>query len=347
MTLFLAESFDGPNPPAASTPDKWDAVVGVPAPSITNGRLGTKGVALPQNVNDALLKVVEPASTVIFVNWWSYINDPDSSFFNTNGSMLRITDTLSTVDIRIMRGSGLTLDVRRGTALVAQSPVGVYTALAYHHVEMRIDTGTSSITGAIEVRLNGDTVINASGLNFGAATTSAKPRRIGFAGNQGQAQWIDDVIIFDTGAADTFDTFVGPIHIHALSPNGNGDRSELTGSDADSTDNYQLVDEVPFSDADYVEGTSGEADLYAFADVPTDISVLGVAHYFRSRDEGGGGVSARGLCKPTTTEFQGGDKTLTTSYYGYMQPWDHDPQAAAAWTPSTLNAAQFGIEARP
>lgn len=76
------------------------------------------------------------------------------------------------------------------------------------------------------------------------------------------ANWDDIYIDNTTGEASPV---AGPLlRFYYVLPNGNGNYAQWTGSDGDSTDNYQLVDERPPSSTDYVQGlTADQYDSYA------------------------------------------------------------------------------------
>lgn len=68
---------------------------------------------------------------------------------------------------------------------------------------------------------------------------------------------------------------LGPGFVKHVGWSGNGTTSQLTGSDADSVDNYLHTDEEAPSDGNYVEGTTtGEYDTYATDDLPAGVDTI-------------------------------------------------------------------------
>ncbi|MCC6615501.1 MAG: hypothetical protein IT320_18655 [Anaerolineae bacterium] len=79
--------------------------------------------------------------------------------------------------------------------------------------------------------------------------------------------YYDDIAV-NTADAGADGSWPGDGKILALWPNGNGTQNDFTGSDGDSTNNYQLIN-TPWvaTDTTYVESaTAGATDLYAIAD---------------------------------------------------------------------------------
>ncbi|MHA2047204.1 MAG: hypothetical protein ACW99G_20625, partial [Candidatus Thorarchaeota archaeon] len=80
--------------------------------------------------------------------------------------------------------------------------------------------------------------------------------------------YFDDIYIDDATGEPEPSAAPPPLRFYLMTPDGNGTHADWTGSDADKTDNYQLVDEVPANTGDYVEATvSGLYDSYAMSNV--------------------------------------------------------------------------------
>jgi hypothetical protein len=133
-------------------------------------------------------------------------------------------------------------------------------------------------------------------------------------------------------------------------PSGNGDASQLTGSDGNSTDNYALVDEVPSNnDTDYVEGSVvNERDLYQLSNVslPVGTTVRRVLVESRSKDTvAEGGLIALEV-KTGGTEYVSADMALASSYAPVRAEWILNPNTGVAWTQADLDALQVGPRTR-
>jgi hypothetical protein len=151
-----------------------------------------------------------------------------------------------------------------------------------------------------------------------------------------------------SGAVDN--SWCGDGRVVAMFPSGNGDASQLTGSDGNSTDNYALVDEVPSNnDTDYVEGSVvNERDLYQLSNVslPVGTTVRRVLVESRSKDTvAEGGLIALEV-KTGGTEYVSADMALASSYAPVRAEWILNPNTGVAWTQADLDALQVGPRTR-
>ena len=106
----------------------------------------------------------------------------------------------------------------------------------------------------------------------------------------GALMTIDDIYVC-TGD----DPFLGDIIVETLYPNGNGTVNQWVGTDANSVDNYLLVDDQNTSDS-VRDSVPGHQDLYVLQNLSVaDASVVGVAHeaYVRKGDVGRGVPAAQ------------------------------------------------------
>lgn len=242
-------------------------------------------------------------------------------------------------------GSGL----RVLSVEVAGSPVATgSTVLAgdtHYLVEVYVRLGAS---GEITLRLEGATEATFTGdTDPGTASTVDRVRyyQNGFLV---PAVYLDDLALNDTsGAADN--SWCGDGHVIRLAPAGNGDRSELTGSDGDSIDNFLLVGETPHDgDTTHVQSDQvGAADLYALADITLDPdeAIKRVWVEARARETAAEGHTIQVGIK-STNEWWGGDETLTTSYRAVRgAEYLTNPDTGNAWTESEVGALQAGVKA--
>lgn len=137
-----------------------------------------------------------------------------------------------------------------------------------------------------------------------------------------------------------------------LSANGNGVSSQWDGSDADSTDNYLLVDEVlPDDDTTYVESVDSlDLDSYTMENITLETgweiaavipwavakklsagSPLDLKHYIRTTISG------------TPYSATSAAQVLGTSYALYWERRTTDPDSGA-WSETDVNNTEIGIE---
>ena len=160
----------------------------------------------------------------------------------------------------------------------------------------------------------------------------------------------DDIIVWDDEAGDSFTGEFGVTYrIDTLFPSGNGDSSQFVGSDADSTDNYLLVDETALDTADYVGSpTTGNSDLYAFDNLSgTPSSVFAAVVSAQIAIDSAGAEGFRLNAKSSSTTTNGSDLVSdSVAYKLVQQAFTTDPATSTAWIGSGIDSAQFGIEKR-
>jgi len=242
-----------------------------------------------------------------------------------------------------------TLRVTRNGTQIA-SAVVAYGLFQYRHLEWTLTTHNSA--GVVEVRLDGDPLISASGLdtqNTGNAFVNAL--LIGFpGGNDFGSMWYDCITVLDdvdSGVAGApNDSPLGDVRVDFRKPNGNGNSSDLVGSDGNSTDNYLLEDEsAPNDDADYVQSsTVGDEDTYAYENLASasgSVFAVQLLPWAKKTDAGARAIAA--VSRLGTSEEDGPDLSLTTNYRYFRDIREADPDGDQ-WTIANFNAAEFGVK---
>lgn len=246
----------------------------------------------------------------------------------------------------LQRGSGgdLTLRGQGGTSgsVIGTAPAATVPASAWSYVELK---ATIADLGAVTVRVNGVAVITVTNVDVKASiSTGANTIRIG---NLGAGTIVDDVYICD-GTGTYNNDFVGEIQVEHLRP-ASDDTAQWVGSDGNSTNNWDLVDEVgAYNGADYVgSSTVGQRDLY----VPTASSrgtsspVAGVIVTAVTMKTDSGTRTAKLAVKEGAggTVRYGSDTGLATSF-GEIRSVFERKGDSSQFTVADVNALRFGIE---
>lgn len=157
---------------------------------------------------------------------------------------------------------------------------------------------------------------------------------------------IFDDFYIDTSDGSEADALPPPKRYFFGMANGNGTNSDWLGSDADSTDNYLLVDDgVPDDDTTYV-GALLDAlkDTYQCANVTFPVTWLPVAAIPTVRaKEQTTEANLKMLTFDGTLYNTGAAETLTAAYLYYWERFATQPDASA-WSASAINAAEIGYE---
>jgi hypothetical protein len=256
------------------------------------------------------------------------------------------SDATATAHVSLRLTSTGSIDVGRsssaGFAILGSSVAGLLNIGVWYYVELQAKL--SDTVGTAIVRVNGVTVIgplsNLDTKNNGTKTTfDSISLRVGSA----TTPYFDDLYLM----SGTGDTFLGDIVIETLYPNGNGNANQWVGSDADSVNNYLLVDEVGVPDTtDYVaDSVSGHQDMYTLTDlVHSTGTIVGVCHsaYLAKTDA----VNLRQvrIVNRRAADNKTAALTLATTYVAFQYMLPTDPETSAAWTIANVNALQSGVE---
>jgi hypothetical protein len=270
-------------------------------------------------------------------------------YFYDEGGSIQITVTRSHVDdlLRVYRGT------RAGTLLATSSdPIS---ALGWTLLRGYIKISANALLGRFVIYKNATAIIDFTGITQNTASEYVATWNIGKCVPSGthsigpSYSGFDDICWNDTlGTYDT--TYPGGGGFVILMPDGNGDQSQLVGSDGNSTDNYLLVDEKPPNTSDYVaSGTADNEDDYTLSALAGGYNVINHVMpivYAALASAGTGGV--RSVLRVGGVSYpDAADRMLGTSY-GFVQGDLRyiDPSDSAAWTPTKVNALQSGPRVR-
>lgn len=337
MALRLVDSFD--HYATAQLSRKW-TTADASTISAGNGRRGTACLRLASLNTNNIAKGFDAQAT-----WIIGFSLRVASFSSGTNPIIEVVDgTSAQVELRISTDGSLRV-TRNGTLLSATSS-GAISAGATNYIEFKVTINNS---GSYELRVNAATVTSGSGVDTQAtANASASLIRIGSSSPGGTLSNadIDDLYICD-GSGSTNNDFLGDVRVDCYLPNGNGNSSQLVGSDSNSTDNYLLVDETAVNDdTDYVQSsTVSEKDTYAFANIThTPASIFGLQINIQATKTDAGARSIQSVIRSGGSDTDGTAKALGSSYVNYMQIAETDPNTAAAWTQSGFDAAEFGAK---
>lgn len=306
------------------------------------GRYG--GVALEvTNDTSGLAVVPTPGAATVIVQFAFRIR---TYLFGSTSSSYRLCalrDSGGTEHVTFNFSSSGQLIARRGSAsgtILATSTPAWPTQNEWHFFEAKVTLHDT--TGLVQAKIDGQQVINFTGdtKNGGLAAFSEVlvPSNANYS--------IDDLLVMDTTTA-AFNDFVGEHLIYAAVPSGNGAESDFVGSDGNSVDNYQLVDDSSPDVSDYVRSfTVGDRDLYEMSDLGSPPpSVRAVQTLYLARKTDPGARSLRPLLRSSAgTVVAQPDKALGPSFAVVAGDVRTTDAEGAAWLPAEFNATQFGME---
>lgn len=222
----------------------------------------------------------------------------------------------------------------------------VFAADTWYYLECKYTP--DAVTGSFIINIDGVEELNESSID--TINTSANMYTLTVAPNMppGSAATstliVDDLYIADTSGSTNND-FLGPRAITTIVPAGNGTNSDFLGSDADSTDNFELVDELPPDDGvTYVESsTVTEKDTYDYGTTTAE-GINGVSIKTFTSASSIGTPVLQNICLSGVTEDSSASIPVGTQYMAAWSLLEQDPDTSTDWTASSINAAEFGFK---
>lgn len=261
-------------------------------------------------------------------------------FYSSLGATNEIALTFDSAGALLARRGGWTGTVILTTNAVVPSSTWV-------HLELR---GTLDPTaGVVEVRVNGVSVGVFSGQTraTGSATVLDAVRLASASASTlgaGTVSW-DDLYLCN-GAGASNNALLGDTAIRPLYPSGVGGVTQLTPTGV--ANNWDNVNEAPPALTDYnSSGVVDATDTYTFTDLPTTAATVfgvNVLPYVNKSDAGPRQVMPVVRAGGVTYETSAVAISLGGAYAGQVA--DVNPATGLPWTPTEINAAEFGVRVK-
>lgn len=254
--------------------------------------------------------------------------------------LIRLRDG-STEQLSVTVEADNSIAVRRGDysgTSVAQSSPCKLPPGAWSFLEFKATIHPSA--GSVEVKLNGVTVLSATGINTRNSSNSYATEILFW-----QA-YIDDLYVLDTTGSAPYNDFLGDIRVRTLYPSGAGSSTQWTPL---SSTNVSNIDDQGTADSDTSynsSDTAAQQDLFAVDNLPdTSGTVLAVQARWKARKDDGGTREVKTLVKAGGTTDSGPTEALGMSYVSYLGDiLTENPDTAAEWAISEVNAVELGYE---
>lgn len=221
---------------------------------------------------------------------------------------------------------------RTGT-LLGETSGPVLTPNAWRHVESLVTFDEA--TGSVEVRVEGETVLNLTNVNTSAGPCAQIAVFNESNGSGGTTQYrIKDFTLHD-GDGTQNNGFIGTCGVYWLpmAADVSSGWSRTSGSS-----DYALVDESPPNDADYI--FAGESPIPApsimeTGVLPPDIvSVRGVISVVRAQKSDSGDANLQISLSPNGVDWDdGADRPISTAFTYYRDVSELSPNGGFPWTP--------------
>lgn len=339
MSLLFCDSFS--HYAFADMEKKYNAVS--PAQLTIHATAGRRGGPCLRAANSSyFVRQGFPNTDVVFIG---FAVKPSAAGNNTD-FMYFFGDGSNHITVKYNSANGIRFENSGTLSEYGTTAAGVISTGVWNYVEIKVKIADGT-DGLIECRVNGLTVLNLTGIDTRYWTYPLYVNAISLGGFVAANTDICDLYICDDNGSTNND-FLGDVRVDAYLPAGNGNSSGFVGSDADSTDNYLLVDESsPDGDTTYVESSTPSAkDLYAFAEVShTPLSIIGTQLCALARKSDVGARTVHLVTRSDGVDYDTATaQGLSTDYTYKLKVDDVDPDTSAAWTKTNLNNAEFGIK---
>lgn len=351
MALLWCDGFDHYGVADNLTEGAWAELSSNISVSTANSRTGTYHIRDQSSIQQTpFRRVLGGAKTTVGIAGAFYfsqlpISNGARRLFdfrdNANGIQVSIT-CQSTGTVAAYRGSG------SGT-LLGTSLSTVLTAETYQHIEALVTF--SNTVGSIEVRVNGVTVLSLSGIDT-VNTANVECSQVAFCGsangsNVSGVMDLDDVFCYDdTGSFNN--TFFGDRRVLTLFPNADTPTADWTIVGA--ANGYQAINQAtPDGDTTYIwagpPGSPDPASQFAISNLPAGISTIsGVVVVGMGRKTEAGPADTQWSIVSGSSQSTGVVRQMTEIYTYRQDVFETDPDTAAPFTPSSVDALQIKVE---
>jgi hypothetical protein len=231
-------------------------------------------------------------------------------------------------------GSAHIIVSRNGNTLATST--NTVSSNTWYHLQFKATIHNT--TGAYEVKVNNTST------NWIPAATNQNTRGTGTNNTANQ-------VAIGSGSSWTFtqvaiaDDFTGQVQGVFLRGAGPGNVNQWA---ANSGDNRGAVaDRVPDDDASFISSTtSGNVDLYVMEKLPSagTPTILGVQHVIYAKQDAGVQRTLRPKTRAAGTTRSGTSVNTGASYTYITEAVSVDPETGVAWTRTSLDATEFGVE---
>lgn len=287
----------------------------------------------------------------------TYVQMRVGGFLNHNGVLTADSPSV----FQLLNGSSVVVDLRwdgdNSTLQLYLATTQVDTALSAEFAQTStwLHIGIDALidaSGWVYVYLDGIEVLSYVGdTTVGAAAVDSlivgSPRASQFWNNY---IYYDDLYV-ENLAGEGAAALVPDYRFVPVTPDGNGNASQWTGSDADSTDNYLHVDEIPpDGDTSYVEtDVNGYQDDYTMSNITVpagyEVSAVIALAYAKKLNAGGSldlKLGVRTTVSGTPYAATGASMPLGTDYTLVWERRATRPDAGT-WDETTVNALEIGV----
>lgn len=235
-----------------------------------------------------------------------------------------------------LRTTGAIIILNSAGAVVAETDGPVIVARSKQHIEWK--TTLDAAAGAVEVRVDGVTVLTATDLVL-TNTPAAQFAVHTLTGAAAGTYYMYDLIAWDTSGARNND-FFGSVSVQTMFLDSDVALGgwTLTGG----ATGHAILSTVPPNDANFLEAAIPPVTACSFGltALPADItSVRALMTLVRAKKTDGGDGSLQVSLLSGGAAVNGANRPITPAFTYWFDVQETDPHTGVAWTPVSANAA--------
>lgn len=312
---------------------------------VTNGgRFGGGCLNPPANNNANYWSLLQhlASGTDYFVG----ISFKNSALPTTAKTLIQVTDISGNVLFSVaVLANGAIQAYNSSSAAVGASAGGVIIGNTWFRIEVKFNTGTSTTTGTIEVRVNGVSVLALTGLNLYRSGAAAE--FVQLYGQDSSAHYFDDITVNDT-TGDANNDWLGDVRVDVLKPNADTAVADWA-PDAGSEGWSRIDDQNGGADEDtsYVQtanvGDKSEFDLSNIVGISSGINAVQVR--VRAKKSDAGTRTYRAYLNNNGEVAEGNAINPSTDYsWAFNLTAEANPDGGEAWTDDAVKTLKLGLE---
>jgi hypothetical protein len=325
MARLFIEGFE------ANSVDGWGGNFIIASASGKN--LSGNYCVVSNGTNTSLYKYLESSYSALYIAFKFHPtnvgNDAVFGWFDSGGTSIASLRRNSNQTFSLTLGQWSGTVLATGTTLYSANTS--YLIEMYYYPKNSGGTFTLKVDGVEDCTYTGDTT---NGLE------NVKGIRLGYMGgsNAGINAYYDDVVVDDAN-------WIGNTKIQGQFVSGAGSNTGLTAS---AGNNYACVDEIPYSDTDYVYGDTNDLiDTYATSDLTESVTTIKCIQV---------SIRAAYAGTPTPTKIEAVIRPGSTdhSHATQISPginftrhdriWEVNPDDSAAFEAADLDAMEIGVK---
>jgi len=257
----------------------------------------------------------------------------------------RIAVTLSPNGIiRVWTGDPTNIGVT--VSQLITSVTGVFLEDVWFHLQIKITFGLSN-TGALEIRVNNETVIDAPATNIAAGDCICLGVVQGINLNSYYNGFVIDDLSVNDSSGDIHDNFLGNLRVKTQAVIADGTHIDSSiGGTAPAATHWQSVNVVRTDDTKYVyTPTVSDYDLYDLAANQTGPFARAVQVRLVARQDDATQRTIKAALKTSTTLSLGTlEFHLNQDYSHWTDVWQVSPDTGTDFTTAELNVLEAGFE---